>query len=115
MENATALAKNYYTDVLASDGAKIWNNIKNTPEQTPPERWREKFEEMGRAYSLSGRYALIRLMDNFAAVDPKQPPLIRSRPRKPGERKLGVPPLKKQWRIRSADSAKKTRKLTSVL
>lgn len=43
--NMTEPTKNYYINVLADDAAVILNDIKNTPEQTTAELWKEKFKE----------------------------------------------------------------------
>lgn len=58
----TQNAEDYFLDLLEMDKAALWADIGSTPADTTSELWQKKLNKIGREYSLSTRYALMRLL-----------------------------------------------------
>ena len=65
--NYTNEINDWFFDLEDRDLADIWDRIENTPEEETAEQWRRKLEELARTYSLSSRFALMRLIRVRAA------------------------------------------------
>ena len=61
-ESYTQEASNLIFDLLDREVAAIWEDIESTPTDTTAELWAKKLKKIARDYSLSSRFALMRIL-----------------------------------------------------
>lgn len=72
-DNYTSAANDRCFDITDKDILRIWENIENTSEEESAENWRKKITNLSYEYSLSSRFALMRIIySRFNACLPSE-------------------------------------------
>lgn len=61
-ESYTRVAKDYVLDLVDQEVAAIYQDIESTPSDTPVTLWKKKLSQIAREFSLSSRFALMRIL-----------------------------------------------------
>lgn len=67
----TLQVTDYFFDILEQDIARVWEDITSTPEDTTAELWEKKLSRIADNYSLTSRFALMRILWARSRKDPE--------------------------------------------